>query len=130
MDSCVLIVAGYSVDSTITAADTSDQMFSIVPPLSIGSADDSKTYQYKLYQNYPNPFNPSTHISFSLPQREHVVIDIYNTIGQYIKTVKNQVLNAGYHELVFDGQNLSSGIYFYRIEAGTWQEIKKMILIK
>jgi len=130
MDSCALIVAGYSIDSTISAADTSDQMFSIVSPQSISQADNAKRYEYGLYQNYPNPFNPSTRISFSLPKTEYVVLKIYNSLGQSVNTLINQYVKAGDHEVVFNGQNLSSGIYFYRIEAGTWQEMRKMILVK
>jgi len=86
--------------------------------------------EFKLYQNYPNPFNPSTKIKFALPKVETVTIEIYNIIGQNVKTLVNQSFPAGYHEVEFNGQNLSSGIYLYRIEAGKDQEVKKMVLIK
>ena len=129
-DSCYILIVGYSIDSTIVAVDTSDQMFSIVPPLSISVFDDSRETEYKLYQNYPNPFNAATRITFLLPQPEHVDIRIYNALGQYIKTIFNRHIKAGYYEVEFNSQNLSSGVYFYRIETTAWQDMKKMIMLK
>lgn len=85
---------------------------------------------FKLSQNYPNPFNPATRINYSLPKAEYVNIFVYNIIGQKIKTLVNKNMPAGHHELTFTAQNLSSGIYFYRIEAGIFQDVKKMIYIK
>jgi len=84
----------------------------------------------RLYPNYPNPFNPSTKIRFTLPQAESVKIDVYNNRGQIIETLFNKPMNTGYHEIEFNAHNLSSGIYFYRIEAGEFQDVKKMILLK
>jgi hypothetical protein len=83
-----------------------------------------------LHQNYPNPFNPSTKIKFILPKPETVKIEVYNIIGQKIKTLLNKHMLAGYHEVEFNGQNLSSGIYLYRMEAGEYHDLKKMILLK
>jgi hypothetical protein len=83
-----------------------------------------------LRQNYPNPFNPSTKIKFTLPKQEIVTLEIFNTLGQKIETLLNKKIPAGYHEVEFNAQKLSSGIYFYRIEAGEFQDVKKMILIK
>jgi len=83
-----------------------------------------------LYQNYPNPFNPSTTIEYDLPKATDVRIEVYNTSGQKIQTLLNEKLAAGSHQVEFNAQNLSSGIYFYRIEAGEFQDVKKMILIK
>jgi photosystem II stability/assembly factor-like uncharacterized protein len=91
-----------------------------------------KTYpnKFSLSQNYPNPFNPSTKITFVLPKAESVKIEIYNTLGQRVKTILNQHMKAGSHDVEFNGQNLSSGIYYYRIEAGEFQDVKKMILLR
>ena len=83
-----------------------------------------------LYQNYPNPFNPSTKIKFTLPKPETVKIEVYNIIGQKIETLLNKHMPSGYHEVEFNVQNLSSGIYFYRIEAGEFQDVKKMVLLR
>jgi len=91
-----------------------------------------KTYpsKFNLSQNYPNPFNPSTKIKFALPKAEKVKIDLYNTLGQRVDILLNQHMRAGQHEVEFNAENLSSGIYYYRIDAGEFQGVKKMILIK
>ena len=129
MDSCFILIVGYSIDFTIIGVDTSDAMFSIVSPVSLGNFDGLKAIEYTLFQNYPNPFNPSTKIKFDLPTPETVKIEIYNIIGQKIQKLLNKPMPAGYHEVEFNGQNLSSGVYLYRIEAGEWQDAKKMILL-
>jgi predicted outer membrane repeat protein len=85
---------------------------------------------YYLSQNYPNPFNPSTRIKYAIPEQEHVRIEIYNTLGQKIRTLLNKALPAGYYTMDLNGQYLPSGIYFYRIEAGKFQQVRKMMLIK
>jgi hypothetical protein len=86
--------------------------------------------KFSLSQNYPNPFNPSTKIKFALPKAEKVKIELYNTLGQRVEILFDQHMKAGYHVVEFNGQNLSSGIYFYRIEAGEFQDVKKMILLR
>ncbi len=85
---------------------------------------------FKLHQNFPNPFNPVTKIKFDLPKESKVVIKVYDLLGREVKTLTNEVRKAGYHEIPFDGTNLASGIYFYKIEAGTFVDSKKMVLIK
>jgi hypothetical protein len=86
--------------------------------------------KFVLHQNYPNPFNPSTKIKFDLPKPETVKIEIYNIIGQKIETLLNKSMPAGYHDVEFNGQNLSSGIYMYKIEAGGWKDVKEMVLLR
>jgi hypothetical protein len=86
--------------------------------------------EYALNHAYPNPFNPSTHIKFTLPKPGHVLIEVYNLLGQKIDILLNQEMLAGYHEIVFDAKNHPSAIYFYRIQAGDFQDVKKMALIK
>ncbi len=86
--------------------------------------------QFELYQNYPNPFNPTTKIKYSLASSSKVTLRIYNLLGQQIKQLVNENETAGHHEVTFDGSNLSSGIYFYRITAGQHTMSKKMILTK
>jgi hypothetical protein len=97
---------------------------------------DNLPKKYSLSQNYPNPFNPSTKIKFDLPNPEIVKIEVYNIIGQKIETLLNKPMSAGYHEVEFNGQNLSSGVYLYRIEVAdparrtrAWHDVKKMILL-
>ncbi|MCX7878718.1 MAG: SBBP repeat-containing protein, partial [Ignavibacteria bacterium] len=85
---------------------------------------------YHLHQNYPNPFNPLTRIGFDIPEEKYVRIIVYNSNGQLLSVLVDQVLKAGSYEFTFNGKNLSSGIYFYCLEAGDYKDIKKMILLK
>ena len=85
---------------------------------------------FNLAQNYPNPFNPSTKINFSLPQQSTVQLKVFNTLGQEVATLVNGSLSAGIHSVDFDGRNCASGLYFYRITAGNFTSVKKMMLLK
>jgi hypothetical protein len=91
--------------------------------------------KFELGRNYPNPFNPSTTISFALPGEIAIELKIYNIRGQEVKTLISKVMPAGYHEVVWDGKNsggeeVSSGVYFYRLTAGEFSESRKMIMLK
>ncbi len=86
--------------------------------------------KYDLKQNYPNPFNPSTSISFDLPATSNVVLNIYDMLGRKVATLVDKSMNAGTHNVQFDASQLSSGMYIYRIEAGSFTSIRKMMLIK
>ena len=85
---------------------------------------------FALYQNYPNPFNPKTKIKFILPKQEKVKIEIFNTLGQKIITIVDKTYRAGQHEIDFNGNYISSGVYFYRIEAGNFHDVKKMTILR
>ena len=85
---------------------------------------------FLLYQNYPNPFNPTTSISYQLPMISHVSLKVYDVLGKEIKTLVNERQNAGIHNLTFNGSNLPTGIYFYRLQAGNYTQTKKLILLK
>ena len=86
--------------------------------------------RFYLKQNYPNPFNPETSIRFGLPQATNVRIELYNILGAKVATIIDDYRAAGYHIVRFDGSNLASGIYIYRIVAGNFQQEKKMILLR
>jgi len=86
--------------------------------------------KFELSQNYPNPFNPSTKISFSLPQTGHVSLKVYNALGQEVAQLINGVKEAGIHTIEFNAGNLNSGIYFYKLESGNLNQVKKMMLVK
>jgi hypothetical protein len=85
---------------------------------------------YNLYQNYPNPFNPTTTIQFSIPERTNVKLSIFDVLGREIQTIVNDELSAGTYKFNFNANYLSSGIYFYRLDAGKFSSVKKMILMK
>ncbi len=84
----------------------------------------------ELFQNYPNPFNPTTQISFKLANTNQVNVSVYNTLGEKVAELVNEVREAGVHNLKFDASNLSSGFYIYRIETPNYSKTMKMLLIK
>lgn len=85
---------------------------------------------FQLYQNYPNPFNPQTNIKFALPQAANVKISVYNVLGQHLQTLLDETRPAGFHIVNFDANRFSSGMYFYAIQAGAYQKVMKMMLVK
>ena len=85
---------------------------------------------YKLEQNYPNPFNPTTSISYSIKEKGMVKLEVYNIIGKEVAVLVNEELNSGNYEVDFNGSNLSSGVYFYKLQAGGYSSVKRMLLIK
>jgi hypothetical protein len=85
---------------------------------------------FRLYDNYPNPFNPTTTIRYALPERSHVTLTVYNTLGQLATTLMNDEEPPGYHEVKFDGSNLASGVYFYRMQAGSFVATRKFLLLR
>jgi len=89
-----------------------------------------KLADFSLSQNYPNPFNPETVISYQLAVNSHAVIKVYDVLGNLVETLVNEKLAAGKYSVKFDGLNLQSGIYFYKLEAGSFSKVMKMALIK
>jgi len=86
--------------------------------------------KFSLEQNYPNPFNPSTSIEFALPVSNQVILTVFNSLGEKVSELVNEELSSGYHTVNFKSDNLSSGIYFYKIDAGNFVSVKKMLLLK
>ena len=93
-----------------------------------GNADVPKTFS--LVQNYPNPFNPKTIINYQLPKSEQVRLVIYDILGKEVNVLVNEKQNTGYYQVEWDGTNYAFGIYFYKIYAGEFSSVKKMILLK
>jgi hypothetical protein len=109
----------------------------IVPIVSdITDEEDHKSaLPFALAQNHPNPFNPTTTIQFDIPNTGPVCLEVYDILGRRVTTLVDETLAAGRHSVQFDGNNeygipLGSGVYFYRLQAGTFTELKKMVLLK
>ena len=98
-------------------------------PVSV-SNQDLVVNNFKLEQNCPNPFNPSTVIKFTTAEKSNVKLTVYNSIGRKISTLLNEVKSQGTFTIEFDGSNLPSGIYYLRLQAGIFTDIKKMVLLK
>ncbi len=96
----------------------------------IGIENSIQPDKYFLSQNYPNPFNAQTTIQYSLSELSGVTVEIYDLLGRKIKTIIEGDKSAGVHTMAFDASDLSSGVYFYRIQAGDMVETKRMVLIK
>ena len=85
---------------------------------------------YNLAQNFPNPFNPRTTIQYSIPQRSSVTLKVFDVLGKEISTLVNEEKDRGVYTVNFDASQLASGIYLYKLQAGSFVETKKMILIR
>jgi 5-hydroxyisourate hydrolase-like protein (transthyretin family) len=85
---------------------------------------------FKLEQNFPNPFNPATKIQYQLPQDAKVTLKVYDILGSEVVTLVNEEQEAGYKEVQFTGSNIASGMYVYRLQAGEYISVKKMLMIK
>ena len=104
-----------NVDMSVS---TSSESFELIPT------------EFELLQNYPNPFNPSTKIEFSLPEASLVTLEVFNTLGQKVRTLKNEKMAAGNYSVTFEAFDLTTGVYLYRLTAGEFSQINRMLLIK
>ena len=96
----------------------------------IGEKGDKNAKLFTLDQNYPNPFNPVTTIRFSIPQKSYVLLKVFDMLGDEISTLTDEEKEAGSYEVEFNASLLTSGIYFYKLQTGSYNEVKKMILVK
>ena len=99
-------------------------------PTNVRTANIGAPISFSLMQNYPNPFNPSTLISYSIPRASNLKLIVLNILGQTVKVLENEFKSAGNYSVNFNAADLPSGIYFYRLEAGQFSQVKKMILVK
>ena len=122
--------------SVFTLTDSATRVFKDMVEVfdeSTGFRFESKNHfypNYELCQNYPNPFNPTTKISYSIPQDLKVNVSIFEVLGSKITTLVDEDQKTGYYEVEFDAKDLSSGIYFYQLNAGNYSQTKKMILAR
>jgi aminopeptidase N len=117
---------------TVVAFDPNNDIVLKTATLSVGIKNISSSIpdKFALYQNDPNPFNPMTNITFDLPEKSYVKLTVYDLLGREITNLVNGSLDAGKHVINFNASSLSSGIYFYKIEATKFTETKRMLLLK
>lgn len=124
----LLRIAGqYQLVSALVGDDTCNTMAAEVEN---GNRKSALPTRYALHHNRPNPFNPFTEIGFSLPTASAVHLAVYNILGQKVATIVNSYLEPGEHSYEWDGNQYSSGVYLYRLEAGAYMETRKMLLLK
>ncbi len=97
---------------------------------SLASKNDAVPSSYSLLQNYPNPFNPVTIIQFTIPNTSHVTLKVYDLLGREVATLMNEIVDAGMYSRQFNGTQLSSGVYYYRLMSGSYTAMRKMLFIK
>jgi uncharacterized repeat protein (TIGR02543 family) len=124
--------AVYSVENTLTCAGAAifDAKSRWQEKRNFGNNQTAAITEYKLYNNFPNPFNPSTEIYYQLPTDGNVKLKIYNMMGQEIMTLVNEFKEKGMYDITFNAGKLASGMYIYKLEAGSFVQVKKMILTK
>jgi PKD repeat protein len=125
----------YSVKLVVSNGTSADTLVrtdyvSVSPVTGVKGEESQLPTEFSLYQNYPNPFNPSTVIKYSVAEESLVTLKVYNILGTEVATLVNEKKTPGFYELNFGGENLPSGVYVYRIEAGNFTSSKKMLLIK
>jgi hypothetical protein len=124
-DGNTAIVGGFADDTLKGAAWVFTRAVS-----GVRSPGEGAPLQFDLAQNYPNPFNPSTTIRFQLPRASHVTLTVYDVLGREVSVLVNEGKDAGVHEVKFDGSNLASGVYFNRLQAGEFVQIRKLVLLR
>ena len=128
------VIAGGPVVITVTGKDVDNSQISTTFNVTVGPFVGVEKIEipteFSLSQNYPNPFNPSTTIKFGLPVASNVSLKIYNILGEQVASLVNKVMPAGYNTVTFDASKLASGMYIYRIEAGSFVQVKKMMMLK
>ncbi len=96
----------------------------------VGNTPQGLPTNYAVSQNYPNPFNPTTMIQYALPRAGLVTLKVYNVLGQQVSTLVDDIREAGNYTVRFDASRLASGVYFYRLQSGSFSVVKKMALVK
>jgi len=123
------IIAGVTDDAGYSSIDIDGIWYNEDPTMGI-SDDNPIASKYKLGQNYPNPFNPITNISYTVAQARAVKLSVFNVLGEKVSTLVNNVVTPGTHTATWDAGNMPSGVYFYRLEAGSFTQTRKLLLIK
>ena len=135
-----LFITNTGTQVSVDAADTTSPNTGVIPIegitfinagiTGVQQADNNVPQNFLLEQNYPNPFNPTTQINYSIPSAQKVTLKVYDELGKEVATLVNNEQAAGNYTVDFDASRFASGVYFYRIQAGNFMQMKKMILMK
>jgi len=101
-----------------------------IGPFEATDTDRGVSQYCELYQNFPNPFNPGTMISYEVPEKSDVIIEVFDILGRKIAVPIDEVKERGHHQIEFDGSKFASGVYFYRLRIGRFSQCRKMLLLK
>jgi len=126
-DQCLIRITNVDDGNVL---DVSDDVFTIDMITGVEELEEGIPSEFDLSQNYPNPFNPITLIKYQVPEASLVSIIIYDVIGREIATLINEVKQPGVYQVSFNGENLASGVYFYKMIAGDFSSVKKMNFLK
>jgi len=118
-----------SVHMIVSVEDTTVDL-AVNVPVTVKLTKDIYPKDFTLSQNYPNPFNPVTYIEYALPVATHITLEVFNTLGQRVTTLVNEVQNPGRYRIPFDGKGYASGAYFYSLKANDFFDVRKMIYLK
>jgi hypothetical protein len=110
-------------------SDTSNH-FRIFVDLSVDPLSGAVPDEFYLAQNFPNPFNPTTHIEYGLPEPSHVTLAVYDVLGRTVAVLQDGLQTAGVYRATLDGSRLGSGVYFCRLRAGEFVQMRKMLLVR
>lgn len=132
LDNYIYIFGGYNANQQVEAKV---ERLSLEPLVSVEDLKSANPKVFKLCQNYPNPFNPSTTIRFYVSEYSNVKLEVYNSVGEHVKTLVNEGMNTGSYKVTWNaddtyGNEVASGIYFYRMSANNFSDVQKMILIR
>ncbi|MCW8850436.1 MAG: family 16 glycosylhydrolase [Melioribacteraceae bacterium] len=125
-DNCLIMIID-SKSSAVNSVTKSNFVIDYTTSIAQGNQIPS---EFELYQNYPNPFNPTTIVSFNIPVQKNVKLTLFDVLGKQIFTIVNDDLSPGFYNYEFDGSTLSNGVYFYKLEAGNYSKVLKMVLAK
>ncbi|MHB8580205.1 MAG: T9SS type A sorting domain-containing protein [Ignavibacteriaceae bacterium] len=128
--SYTISVDAYNAYGDTTNATNNGVVFYTPTITGIFDKQNNTPNTFKLYQNYPNPFNPTTILKYSIPKSSIVTIKVYDLIGREVAVLVNEEKPAGDYSITFNASNLASGIYFYNMQAGSFEKTQKMILLK
>ena len=122
--------SGYSEDGNLVGCIINDTLYGDTSSTAVRTKYEIVPEKFFLFQNYPNPFNPFTTIKFNILKSSNVILKVFDITGKEISTLINEKLQPGTYETQWNANEFSSGVYFYRIEAGNFRETKKMLMIK